>query len=190
MSDCKMLAVMGSGGAGKTSLCCKLALRLSEKKQNVIVVFCDPFTPAIPHVLPSDAPHHVSLGELLTRPVITQTDVLAACVPLRGNEFISLLGYKAKENILHFSGLLPAKAAELYALLRPLADYVLVDCSTAFEADMASIVALKSADRILQLGSGNLNGVSWFQSHEHLLRDTSCPLEEQLKAVANVRPGA
>lgn len=189
MSESTMLAVMGSSAAGKTSLCCKLAQRLSAKRQNVIVVFCDPFTPAIPYILPADAPHHVSLGELLTRPVITQTDVLAACVPLKENEYISLLGYKAKENLLNFSEVLPTKAAEFLAMLRPLADYVLIDCATAFEADVASIVAMKSADRLLRLGSGNLNGVSYFQSHDHILQDSGYRPEEQLKAVSNVWAG-
>ena len=189
MSESKVLAVMGSGASGKTSLCCKLAERLANKKQNVIVVFCDPFTPVIPYVLPADAPHHVSLGDLLTRPVITQTDILAACVPLKDNDHISVLGYKAKESLLTFAEVLPTKAAELYSMLRPLADYIIIDCTTAFEADVASIVALKSADKILRLGAGNLNGVSYFQSHDIILRDSAYRPEEQLKAVSNVWTG-
>lgn len=189
MSESKVLAITGSSASGKTSLCCKLAGRLAAKRQNVIVVFCDPFTPVIPYILPADAPHHVSLGDLLTRPVITQTDILAACVPLKDNEYISVLGYKAKENLLTFAEILPTKAAELYAMLRPLADYVIIDCTTAFEADVASIVALKSADRILRLGNGNLNGVSYFQSHDIILRDAAYRPEEQMKAVSNVWAG-
>lgn len=189
MSESKMLAVMGSGGCGKTTLCCKLAARLAEKRRNVIVVFCDPFTPAIPYILPAGVPHAVSLGHLLTAPVVTQSDVLAACVPLESSEYVSLLGYRARESALSYPEIQTEKAAEFFALLRPLADCIIIDCATAFEADVVSIMALRSADRVLRMGSGNLHGVSYFQSHAPMLRDSAYRPEEHLRAMGNIRPG-
>lgn len=189
MSESKMLAVMGSGGCGKTTLCCKLAARLAAKRRNVIVVFCDPFTPVIPYLLPAGTHHAASLGDLLTAPVVKQDHVLAACVPLESTEYVSLLGYRAKENLLSFPEVQDDKAAEFFALLRALADCIIIDCTTAFEADTASIVALRSADRILRMGSGNLHGVSYFQSHAAILRDSAYRPAEHLRAVGNVRPG-
>mgnify|MGYP001630336676 CR=1 FL=1 len=189
MSESTMLAVMGSGGCGKTTLCCKLAGRLAEKRRNVIVVFCDPFTPVIPYILPASTYHTASLGDLLTTPIMKQNNVLTACVPLESTEYISLLGYRMKENLLSFPEIQNEKAAEFFALLRALADCIIIDCTTAFEADAASIVALRSADRILRLGSGNLHGVSYFQSHAALLRDSAYRSAEHLRAVGNVRPG-
>lgn len=189
MSESKMLAVMGSGGCGKTTLCCKLAARLAVKRRNVIVVFCDPFTPAIPYILPAGVEHPVSLGHLLTAPVVTQADVLAACVPLENSEYVSLLGYRARESTLSYPEIQAEKAAEFFALLRPLAECIIIDCATAFEADVVSIMALRSADRILRMGGGNLHGVSYFQSHVPMLRDSAYRPEEHLRAMGNIRPG-
>lgn len=189
MSESKMLAVMGSGGCGKTTLCCKLAARLAVKRRNVIVVFCDPFTPAIPYILPAGVEHPVSLGHLLTAPVVTQADVLAACVPLENSEYVSLLGYRARESTLSYPEIQAEKAAEFFALLRPLAECIIIDCATAFEADVVSIMALRSADRILRMGGGNLHGVSYFQSHTPMLRDSAYRPEEHLRAMGNIRPG-
>ena len=68
MSESKMLAVMGSGGCGKTTLCCKLAARLAEKRRNVIVVCCDPFTPV------SYTHLDVYKRQMLMRPAKNKTD--------------------------------------------------------------------------------------------------------------------
>ena len=92
MEQDKILAVMGSPGSGKTTTAVKLAAALAKQKKNVIVVFCDPFTPVVPTLLPTDAVHDTSLGELLTVPGLTQADILNACVSVPGQEYISQIG--------------------------------------------------------------------------------------------------
>ena len=88
MGQEKMLAIMGNSGSGKTTVSIKLACALATKKKNVIVVFCDPFTPVIPALLPPSVIHDISLGALLTEPGLTQTNILNACVPSPSNEYI------------------------------------------------------------------------------------------------------
>lgn len=172
MEKDKMLAVMGSPGSGKTTTAAKLALALAGRKKNVILVFCDPFTPVIPAVLPADTIHDTSLGSLLTAPALTQTDILNACVPILQNQYISLLGYRAGESLMQYPKITRDKAVELFVMLRYLADYIIIDCSTVFEADPASIVAIEVADRVLKLGTANLKGISYYQTHAPMLADS------------------
>ncbi|MFR3166185.1 MAG: zeta toxin family protein [Hungatella sp.] len=88
----KIIAVMGSPGSGKTTASIKLALELAAKKKNVILVFCDPFTPVIPFVVPCPE-EQVSIGTLLTTHLqLTQKMILDSCIPTKESGYISLLG--------------------------------------------------------------------------------------------------
>jgi len=189
METDKILAVMGSGGSGKTTLCIKLAMELAKKHKNVIVVFCDPFTPVIPFVLPADTVHDTSLGALLTMPTLMQKHILDACVTAKESEYISFLGYRSGESLMNYPKITREKAVDFYVLLRHLADYVIIDSATVFEADVASIVGLEMADRVLRLGTSNLRGISYFQSHGILLSDSKFRPENHISAIGNLKTG-
>ena len=64
MEQDKMLTIMGSPGSGKTTTAVKLARTLAARRKNVILVLCDPFTPAIPALLPAGTVHDTSQGFL------------------------------------------------------------------------------------------------------------------------------
>lgn len=168
----KILAVMGSPGSGKTTTAVKLAAALAKQKKNVIVVFCDPFTPVLPVLLSPDAIHDASLGELLTAPGLTQANILNACVPVPDSDYISLLGYKSGESLMQYPKITRDKAVELFVSLRYLADYIILDCAAVFEADPASFVGIEIADRVLRLGTANLKGISYYQTHNPMLEDS------------------
>ena len=185
----KMIAVMGSPGSGKTTAALKLALTLSAAKKNVIVVFCDPFTPVIPIVLPADTNHDTSLGSLLTAPALTQAKLLNACVPTEKNEYISFLGYRAGESLMRYPQITRDKAVEFFILLRYLADYVIIDCTSAFEADPASIVAIELADKVLRLGTANLKGVSYYLTHNPMLADSRFRTDTHQTVIGNLKAG-
>lgn len=172
MEQDKILAVMGSPGSGKTTTAVKLAAALARQKKNVIVVFCDPFTPAIPALLSPEAVHDTSLGELLTAPGLTQANILNACVPVPDSDYISLLGYKSGESLMQYPKITRDKAVELFVSLRYLADTIILDCAAVFEADPASFVGIEIADRVLRLGTANLKGISYFQTHNPMLEDS------------------
>lgn len=189
MEESKIIAVMGSQGSGKTTAALKLAFTLSAVKKNVIVVFCDPFTPVIPAVLPAHIPHDTSLGSLLTAPVLAQTTILNACVPTEKSDYISLLGYCAGESLMHYPQITREKAVEFFVLLRYLADYIIVDCTSTFEADPASIVAIELADRVLKLGTANLKGVSYYLTHNPMLSDSRFRKDTHSTVIGNLKTG-
>lgn len=168
----KILAVMGSPGSGKTTTAIKLAQALAFRKKNVVIVFCDPFTPVIPAVVPADTVHDTSLGSLFTAPALTQKQILDACVPIRENGYISLLGYREKENLMHYPKITKDKVLECLVSLRYLADYIIIDTTTTFEADPASLVAMEAADQVLFLTTANLKGLSYYESHSSMLADS------------------
>lgn len=189
MEHGKILAIMGSPGSGKTTVAVKLAQCLAARKKNVIVVLCEPFTPVIPTLVSAGTAHDISLGHLLTAPGITQEDILKACVPADRNDYISLLGYRAGESLMNYPKITHDRAVELFVSLRYLADDVIIDCATVFEADPASLVALEVADRVLRMGTADLKGVSYFQSHAPMLSDDRYRKETHRMAVGNLKVG-
>ena len=64
----QMLAVWGSPGGGKTVTAVKLALELSKRKKNVVLVFTDVTAPTLPAVVSEKKLPDVSVGELLAAP--------------------------------------------------------------------------------------------------------------------------
>lgn len=189
MEQDKILAIIGSPGSGKTTTAVKLACTLAARRKNVILVLCDPFTPVIPVLIPAGTVHDTSLGFLLTAPGLTQANILNACVTASGSEYISLLGYKTGESLLNYPKITRDKAVELFVSLRHLADYVIIDCATVFEADPASFVAIEIADRVLKMGTANLKGISWFQTHSPMLADSRYHKDRQLTAIGNLKTG-
>lgn len=188
MEKNQVLAIMGSPSSGKTTTAIKLALLLAKQKKNVVIVFCDPFTPVIPFVLPVTAEHHVSLGSILTASSITQKDVIKACVPTT-QEYIAVLGYKKGESLMQYPMIVRERVVEVFTLLRHFVDYVIVDCSTVFEADPTSILAIEIADQVLKLGTANLKGISYYQSHEKMLLDSCFRKERQKMAIGALQVG-
>ncbi len=189
MEPDKVIAVMGSPGSGKTTAALKLALALAAEKKNVIVVFCDPFTPVIPTVLPAGTTHDTSLGSLLTAPALTQTTILNACVPVKESEHISFLGYRVGESLMMYPQITRDKAVDFFVLLRHLADYVIIDCASTLEADPASIVGIEFADRVLKLGTANLRGVSYFMTHSPMLADSRFRKDTHSMIIGNLKAG-
>lgn len=183
-----MLAIAGSPGSGKTSLGVKLAAEIAGKRKNVVLVCSDPFVPSIPFLLPMDTEQEVSLGALLTAPALTQEKILQACVPVPDREYLSLLGYKMGENLMSYPKVTRERAVEFLVCLRHLADYVILDCTSVFEADVFSILAMEMADRVLRLGTADLRGISYYRSHAGMLEGRA-DTGKYLGAIGNYKAG-
>ncbi|ERI90673.1 hypothetical protein HMPREF1982_03711 [Clostridiales bacterium oral taxon 876 str. F0540] len=187
MNENQILAVWGNPSSGKTTASIKIAKELSEREKNVIVVFCDVLCPTTVTILPHMDLENKSLGRLLSAPSITQADILSECIILGKNEYLSFLGYAQGENVFTYAEFSKERAMDLLILLRHLADYVIVDCSSNFTSDILSTTALEMADKVIRLKSVNLKSVSYFDSYLPLLADRRFNVEKHIKALSNVK---
>lgn len=184
----RIITVMGSPGSGKTTASLKMALELAAGKKNVILVFCDPFTPVIPYIIPLPEEQE-SIGALLTAPVLTQKMILDSCIPVKENPYISLLGYRQGEGLMSYPQVTRERAVDFLVCLRYLADYIIIDCSTVYEADVLSMVAMELADSLIKLGTSSMKGISYFESHRQMLSDSRYHPERQLMFIGNLKEG-
>ena len=184
----QMLAVWGSPGAGKTITAVKLALELSKQKKNVVLVFTDVTAPALPAVVNEKKLPDVSMGELLAAPGMTQEQILKTCVPCEKNPYISFLGYKAGENIFTHAEYSKEKAVDMLVMLRHIADYVIVDCTSLLTGNVLATTALEVADDVLRVCGCDLKSISYFSSYLSLVADRKFKPEQHIKVLSNTHP--
>ena len=145
----QMLAVWGSPGAGKTVTAVKLAAELAKRKKNVVLVFTDLTAPSLPAVAAEGKLPEVSVGDLLSAPGMTQERVLKTCVPCEKHPYISFLGYKAGENVFTYAEYSKEKAVDMLVLLRHIADYVIVDCTSVLTGNVLAGVWMRPESDLL-----------------------------------------
>ena len=164
-----ILAVWGSPNSGKTVISMKIASALAKQKKNVIVLLADNECPALPVVAPNET--SLSLGALLTQQSISQETILQYVVNMKKHKYIGLLGYKYGDNVFSYSDYDKDRAAILLVLLRHIADYVIVDCSSMISSDILSTTALETADKVLRVGNCNLKSLSYFHAHLPIIEE-------------------
>jgi len=185
----QMLALWGSPGSGKTVTAVKLAHELAAHKKNVVILMCDSLTPAPQTLIPNTSTEGKSLGDLLTLPTISQEAILHRCIPFGKNPYISLLGYMRGDNAFTYAAYSKDRAVDLLTLIRHVADYVLIDVSSAFSSDVLSTVALENADAVLRLCTCDLKSMSYFSSNLPLLADGRFASAKHINVLSVVKPG-
>jgi MinD-like ATPase involved in chromosome partitioning or flagellar assembly len=186
-NDIQMIAVWGSPNSGKTLTSVRIAKALADRREDVILILPDLVCPMLPVLLPMQTLLGESLGELLAGEEVTQEKILNACILPGRAEHLSLLGYKKGENICTHAEYTRERAVDLFILLRHLARYVVVDCSSVLSTDMLSIVAMESADKVLRLSSCELKSLSFFNSQLPLLLDRRYRTESHVKVLSNIQ---
>lgn len=177
----------GTSANVKTLTGVKLANMLSQKKKDVVLLFCDPFVPVIPVILPYLETGNRSLGNVLSSAEITQDRIFSNCLTLKKNSYLALLGYHKGENVFTYPDYTKSAAVDLLIQLRHIADYVIIDCTSHITADILSTVALEIADAVLRLGSCDLKGVSYFASQLPLLFERRFNPDRHTKILSNFR---
>jgi MinD-like ATPase involved in chromosome partitioning or flagellar assembly len=185
----QMLAVWGGPCSGKTTTAIKLATELASHKKNVVILMCDFTAPAPQTLLPNITTTGKSLGELLSLPSISQEEILRRCIPLGKSPYVSLLGYQRGDNAFTYAKYSKERAIDLITLLRHVADYIIIDCESAFSFDVLSAVALETADAVLRLCVCDLKSLSYFTSALPLLSDSRYASARHIKALSMVKPG-
>jgi cellulose biosynthesis protein BcsQ len=180
-----LIAAWGSVGAGKTSICVKIAKVLAEKKNNVILVLCDDVTPSLPLLLPS-ATDTKSLGDLLSLSKLNQIHIYQHCVSAGG--YLSFLGYQLEENEITYPGYNKERAEELMSLLSISADYVVIDCSSHVLSSILTGVALETADTVFRVINADIKSLIYLRSQQYFLREARYRYDKQINVLNNLYP--
>ncbi|MBQ7725820.1 MAG: hypothetical protein IJT66_01610 [Clostridia bacterium] len=162
----RVIAVYGSPESGKTVTALKLAQEIYERKKNrVLFVSPDLTVPMMGYVFPHcKASELYSLGEVLDRTDIGKEDILKQIVTVKTMENFGYLGFKAGENRYSYPHPTEDKIAQLFARLREIAEYIVLDC-VSDPADFISAMCLKEADDCLQIISTDLKGMVYHLSN-------------------------
>lgn len=69
--------------------------------------------------------------------------ILDSCIPIKENGYISLLGYRLGDSLMAYPQITRDRAVDFLVCLRYLADFIIMDCSAVFEADVLSMLAME-----------------------------------------------
>lgn len=177
----KLIAVWGSPDSGKTAFAVKLASVVYERyTSTVMVLSCDDMIPALPCLFPNiEADEMYSLGAPLSQTEITQQAVIDSIVTRKGKINLGYLGYKDGENRYTYPAYSENKAKELLEVLKSLADFVVVDCTSSLDNILAA-TAIKEADQVIRLVTPTLKSIAFFSSQLPRYADPVFQCEEHI----------
>lgn len=180
----KIIAVWGSPNAGKTSFAIKLALNIYEHfKATVLVLHTDMVTPVLPVLFPHYKTDDLySVGTTLSKTDITQTELLKSIVSIKEKVNLGFLGFKDGENKHTYPRFDEIKSIIMLTLMRSLADYVIVDC-TSDSDNVLSMAALTQSDTVIRLATPDLKSISFYSSQILLYADPKYHHEEHIKVL-------
>lgn len=183
-----VLAVWGSTSSGKTTVASKIAYYLASKRQNVILLLCDSTTPMIPCIIPpSELEVEKSLGSILAVPNVSENIVKYNMITLKKNPYLTMIGMLKDENEYTYAPYTKNQAEQLINVLKTIAPYVIIDCSSYIANDILSAVALKEADDVLRLATCDLKSISYMSSQLPLIQNSGFDLEKHYRIASNVQ---
>jgi len=183
----KIISIWGNPNSGKTTLSIKLANDLSRQKKNVILILCDNVTPTVSTIMPLTDVKDKSLGDLLSSMQITQESILKKCITINKNDHLSVLGYLHGENERTYAKYSKERVLDLFILLKHLADYIIIDCSSLLSSDILSRTALELSDKVIRLISVDLKAISFYDSSLPQLAERKYDLQSHIKVLSNTR---
>lgn len=177
----KIIAIWGSPNSGKTTISVKLAKHIYEKCGAVVtVVSADAMTPTLPVIFPNKKSEELlSLGTPLSKPDITESEVIKNIVTYKGKSNLGFLGFKDGENRFSYPTFDKAKIEAFYAILKNSVDIVIVDCTSDIQ-NALTVTAFKMADMVIRLCTADLKSVSFFESQLPLMSDPKYKKEEHI----------
>lgn len=185
----KIIAVWGNPYAGKSTITTALATMAAKKGRDAIIVFADNVTPMISIAL---AGVHVkvdvtkSIGKILSTPDFTRENVIEQLTVV--NNHIGVLSYAPLENPATYPSYKKDTVVAFLSELRDMADYIFVECTSAFLYSMLSITTLEYADSVIRVITPDLKSISFFDSNLSLLQDTRYRANNHFCVVNGIKP--
>ena len=180
----KTIAVWGSPDSGKTTFATKLAQTIYDRYQAIVILlYADNDTPTLPVIFPNLKKEDLySVGALLAKIDITKEEVVRQLVTIKQRQNFGFLGFVDGENRYTYPSFDETKVRSLLSVLNSLADFVVVDCTSALKNPI-SRVAIKEADTVIRLASPDLKSISFFSSQLPLYGDPVFRLEEHIEGI-------
>lgn len=177
----KVIAIWGAPNSGKTTFAVKIASTIYERyNATVLMLSCDNAIPTLPALFPNSKSDELySVGAALSKTDITQQEAIKTIVTLKSKINLGFLGYKDGENKFTYPSYDEIKAHTLLEVLKSLADFVVVDCTSNLDNPLSSI-AVKEADEVIRLASPTLKCMSFFSSQLSLYADPTFNFERQI----------
>lgn len=97
------------------------------------------------------------------------------------------LSYLAQEEQQMVEAVL-SESEYMLVLLRHIADYVIVDCTSVLTGNVLATAALEVADDVLRVCGCDLKAISYFASYLPLIEDRKFKPEQHIRVVSNTRP--
>ena len=176
----KIVTIWGNSGAYKTSTAVKVATKLA-KHGDTILLSVDNCKPSLPILLPMDNTS-CSLGKVLSEVSITNESICRNMMTVKGLD-LCVIGYRETENRKTYAEYTVEKATEFLSVLRELAEYIVIDCTSNIANNVLTAVSLLSSDCRLYLASADLNGIAFYGSQFPLLEDRFKP-EKHIKILS------
>jgi len=178
----KMIVIWGSPGSGKTSLSVKLGQEIYNRGKSTVLLFHpDLIIPALALLFPHrKASELYSIGVPLSQTDISPEEVTRQIVTTKNMRNFGYLGFTAGENKYTYPSPTEEKTKSLFSVLRELADYVIVDC-TSDHGDGFTKAALCKADTVLRLCTPDLKSMAYFSSQLPLYADPSYKTAEHIQ---------
>jgi MinD-like ATPase involved in chromosome partitioning or flagellar assembly len=174
-----IITVWGSSGSGKSTLAVQIALALTRRKNNVILIDTNFVVPQcciwFPRIAASG---FVSLSTVLESEITPES--LSRQIYLIDNR-LGVLGYSKGE--LSMNSLIQRydTAASLLYTASGISDYVVVDCQTNITQDHLTYSALEMAGCKLIVCTPDLRGVSFWMSNVPMLADSKYNIESSIR---------
>ena len=177
----KVIAIWGAPNSGKTTFAVKIASTIYERyNATVLMLSCDYAIPTLPALFPNFKSDELySVGAALSKTDITQQEAIRTIVTLKSKINLGFLGYKDGENKFTYPSYDETKAHTLLEVLKSLADFVVVDCTSSLDNPLSS-VAVKEADEAIRLASPTLKCMSFFSSQLPLYADPAYNFDRQI----------
>ncbi len=184
----QVLAVWGSPSCGKTTVSTKIAKYLSSLKKNVVLILCDTDAPPLPLILPpSELETEKSLGSILSAARLSENLVLQNSITIKKQPYISIIGMLKGENCYSYPRYTDRQVLSLIEILRGIADFIIIDCSSHISGDVLSAVSLAKSDCVIRIINCDLKSISYLSSQLTLLADKKFRTDMHLKIANNLK---
>lgn len=166
------IVVCGSPHSGKTTVSIKLAKLIEKKyKNSVMIVFAQDKGSPMTYAFLKKESVGSSLGGLVTKPDITEQDIIDAMLLPGSSEDVSCLGYRIGESFGMFPKIDESQVSAFYKILSNVVDYVIVDTSNDFDHNLLSRVAIEQFDDIVYVCGADVASLSYYKSALPIIKD-------------------